>query len=40
MDEEFHEALNLATKYKVEGNRLQIYFNNGSSQLNFIAESL
>lgn len=40
MDEEFHEALNLATKYKVEGNRLRIYFNNGSSQLNFIAESL
>jgi len=38
MDEEFHEALNSATKYKVEGNRLWIYFNNGSSQLNFIAE--
>lgn len=38
MDEEFHAALNSATKYKVEGNRLRIYFNNGSSHLNFIAE--
>jgi len=39
-DEEFHDALNTAKKYKVEGNRLRVYFNNGSSQLNFIAESL
>lgn len=40
MDDEFHEALNSATKYEVDGNRLRVYFNNESSQLNFIAESL
>jgi heat shock protein HslJ len=40
MDEEFHAALKSATRYKVEGNRLRVYFNNGSSHLNFIAESL
>jgi heat shock protein HslJ len=37
MDDEFHEALNSATKYEVDGNRLRVYFNNESSQLNFIA---
>ena len=37
LDTEFHEALNSATKYEVDGNRLRIYFNNESSQLNFIA---
>ena len=37
MDDEFHEALNSATKYEVDSNRLQVYFNNESSQLNFIA---
>jgi heat shock protein HslJ len=40
MDDEFHEALNSATKYEVSGNRLRVYFNSESSQLNFIAESL
>jgi heat shock protein HslJ len=39
MDDQFHEALNSATKYEVDGNRLRVYFNNESSQLNFIAES-
>ena len=38
MDEEFHDALKSATRYKVESNRLRIYFNNGSSHLNFIAD--
>ncbi len=37
MDDEFHDALNSATKYEVDGNRLRIYFNNESSRLNFIA---
>lgn len=40
MDDEFHDALNTAAKYEVDGNRLRVYFNNESSQLNFIAESL
>lgn len=40
MDDEFHEALNSASRYEVDGNRLRVYFNNESSQLNFIAESL
>jgi hypothetical protein len=39
MDDEFHEALNSASRYEVDGNRLRVYFNNESSQLNFIAES-
>ena len=39
MDTEFHDALNTASRYEVNGNRLWIYFNNESSQLNFIAES-
>ena len=37
-DDDFHDALNSATKYEVDGNRLRVYFNNESSQLNFIAE--
>ncbi len=37
-DEEFHDALNTATKYEVEGNRLRVYFNNETSHLNFITE--
>jgi heat shock protein HslJ len=36
-DDDFHDALNSATKYEVDGNRLRVYFNNESSQLNFIA---
>lgn len=39
MDDEFHDALNTASRYEVDGNRLRIYFNNEASQLNFIAES-
>jgi heat shock protein HslJ len=35
-DDEFHDALNTATKYEVDSNRLRVYFNNESSQLNFI----
>jgi heat shock protein HslJ len=38
LDDEFHDALNTASKYEVDGNRLRVYFNNESSQLNFIAE--
>jgi|GEM_PF-726488 len=38
MDDEFHGALNSATKYEVDGNRLRVYFNNESNQLNFIAD--
>ena len=37
MDDEFHDALNSATRYEVNGNRLRVYFNNESSHLNFIA---
>ncbi|UCH92450.1 MAG: META domain-containing protein [Candidatus Aminicenantes bacterium] len=37
LDEEFHEALNTASRYEVDGNRLRVYFNNEQSQLNFIA---
>jgi heat shock protein HslJ len=39
MDDEFHDALNSASRYEVEGNELKIYFNNGQSYLNFVAES-
>jgi heat shock protein HslJ len=39
MDAEFHDALNTASRYEVNGNRLRIYFNNEASRLNFIAES-
>jgi heat shock protein HslJ len=39
MDDEFHDALNSASRYEVDGNRLRVYFNNESSQLNFIADS-
>lgn len=35
LDDEFHAALNSATRYEVDGNRLRVYFNNESSQLNF-----
>ena len=37
-DDEFHDALNSATRYEVDGNRLRVFFNSESSQLNFIAE--
>jgi heat shock protein HslJ len=37
-DDEFHDALNTASRYEVDGNRLRVYFNNESSQLNFIAD--
>jgi len=38
-DTEFHAALDTTSSYDVNGNRLRIYFGNGQSRLNFIAES-
>ena len=39
IDAEFRDALNTASRYEVNGNRLRVYFNNEASQLNFIAQS-
>ena len=39
LDDEFHDALETATRYEVDGNRLRIYFDNEQSWLNFVAES-
>ncbi|NIM15165.1 MAG: META domain-containing protein [Candidatus Aminicenantes bacterium] len=38
-DDEFHAAIDTASAYEVNENRLRIYFNNEQSHLNFIAES-
>jgi len=38
LDGEFHEAINNATAYECDGNRLTLFFNDQQSQLNFVAE--
>lgn len=34
-DDEFHAALDTVTRYDVDGNRMQLFFNNGDSTLEF-----
>lgn len=38
VDNEFHAALDSASRYEINGMELKIYFNNGQSRLNFFGQ--